>query len=263
MRYWVVIPAAGAGRRFGGALPKQHWPLGSGTVLEMALRPFLADARCAAIALALDAQALGDRSLRARLPAKVTVVAGGAERADSVLNGLAALGTGADPAAAESDWVLVHDAARPCLSARDLEQLLQAGATQPHGALLAAPVADTLKRAAVDRQCAGTVERNGLWRALTPQMFRRGALESALRAARASGRTPTDEAQAMEWQGAAALLVEALDGNIKITNREDLAVAAAMLASRASAAAAAPAALADVLMAPIAALAQGTGRDRI
>ncbi|MBS0387026.1 MAG: 2-C-methyl-D-erythritol 4-phosphate cytidylyltransferase, partial [Proteobacteria bacterium] len=230
MRYWVVLPAAGAGRRFGGALPKQHWPLAASTVLEVALQPFLSDRRCVAIALVLDARALADQGLRARLPAKVLTVAGGAERADSVLNGLAALaGQGA---AAETDWVLVHDAARPCLSARDLEQLLRVGATQAHGAVLAAPVTDTLKRATADHHCEGTVDRAGLWRALTPQMFRRRALEEALRAARAAGRTPTDEAQAMEWQGAAAVLVEAADGNIKITNREDLTVAAAMLAAR-------------------------------
>ncbi len=229
MRYWVVVPAAGAGRRFGGAVPKQHWPLASSTVVEVALRPFIADSRCVAIALALDAGALADQSLRARLSAKVLTVAGGAERSDSVCCGLEGL---AGRSAAASDWVLVHDAARPCLSARDLDSLLLAGAAQPHGALLAAPVADTLKSADASLTCERTIERAGLWRALTPQMFRLEALLAALRAARETGRTPTDEAQAMEWQGAAALLVEAADGNIKITNREDLVVAEAILAER-------------------------------
>lgn len=238
MRYWVVVAAAGAARRFGGALPKQHWPLASSTVLGVALQPFIADVRCAAIALALDADSLQDTSLRLRLPAKVTPVAGGAERSDSVLHGLEALtGAAGDGAtvsarAAASDWVLVHDAARPCLSARDLDSLLLAGAAHADGALLAAPVADTLKHADASLHCERTVERAGLWRALTPQMFRLGALQSALRAARESGRQPTDEAQAMEWQGAAALLVEAADANIKITNREDLVVAEAILAER-------------------------------
>ncbi len=241
MRYWVVIPAAGAGRRFGGALPKQHWPLASSTVLEVALQPFIADSRCAAIALALDMESMRDTSLRSRLPAKVVSVAGGTERTDSVLNGLEALagaagaagaGANASTRAAASDWVLVHDAARPCLSARDLDNLLLAGAAHSDGALLAASVADTLKHADANRLCERTVERAGLWRALTPQMFRLGALQSALRTARESGRMPTDEAQAMEWQGGAALLVEAADANIKITNREDLAVAEAILAER-------------------------------
>lgn len=236
MRYWVVIPAAGAGRRFGGARPKQHWPLAGSTVLELALRPFTADPRCVAIALALDAAALADAALCSRLPAKVVAVAGGAERPDSVMRGLDALADQSEARGRESprdsDWVLVHDAARPCLGAPDLERLLAAGEAHPHGALLAAPVADTLKRAGADGCCAGTLERTALWRALTPQMFRFGALRAALLAARAAGRTPTDEAQAMEWQGARALLVSGAASNIKITSRADLVVAAAILADR-------------------------------
>jgi 2-C-methyl-D-erythritol 4-phosphate cytidylyltransferase len=236
VRYWVVIPAAGAGRRFGGARPKQHWPLAGSTVLELALRPFNADARCVAVALALDSVALADAALRSRLGARVAAIEGGAERPDSVLRGLDALaGLQGEPGRgppAESDWVLVHDAARPCLSAQDLERLLVAGAAHQQGALLAAPVADTLKSAGPDGCCSGTVERAALWRALTPQMFRFGPLRAALRAARSAGRTPTDEAQAMEWQGVRALLVQAADSNIKITDRADLVVAAAILSGR-------------------------------
>ncbi|MDE2219014.1 MAG: 2-C-methyl-D-erythritol 4-phosphate cytidylyltransferase [Gammaproteobacteria bacterium] len=236
MRYWVVIPAAGAGLRFGGTIPKQHWPLGGSTVLEISLRPFIADPRCVAVALVLDEMGLSDAVLRARLPARVLVVAGGAERPDSVLRGLAALAesTGADrPAApADADWVLVHDAARPCLSARDLERLLAAGAAHAHGALLAAPVADTLKSAGADGCAETTVARASLWRALTPQMFRFAALHDALHAARAAGRSPTDEAQALEWRGVRPLLVAGADGNLKLTTRADLAVAEAILAER-------------------------------
>jgi 2-C-methyl-D-erythritol 4-phosphate cytidylyltransferase len=242
VRYWVVIPAAGAGRRFGGGLPKQHWPLAGSTVLDMALRPFIGDSNCMAVALVLDAAGVADAALRARLDARVALVAGGTERPDSVLRGLDALaglgsGQGAQGgqigvAPRESDWVLVHDAARPCLGAQDLERLLAAGGAHPHGALLAAPVADTLKSAGADGCCDGTVDRATLWRALTPQMFRFGALRAALQSARAAGRLPTDEAQAMEWQGVRALLVQAADSNIKITNRADLAVAEAILADR-------------------------------
>jgi len=236
VRYWVVIPAAGAGRRFGGALSKQHWPLAGSTVLEQALRPFTSDPRCVAVALVLDAMGLTDAALCSRLPGRVMAVAGGAERPDSVLSGLNALaqqsGAPEREAPRDSDWVLVHDAARPCLSAQDLERLLVTGAAHPQGALLAAPVADTLKSAGADGCCAGTVEREALWRALTPQMFRYGALRAALGAARAAGRTPTDEAQAMEWQGVRAWLVQAADSNIKITNRADLALAEAILADR-------------------------------
>jgi 2-C-methyl-D-erythritol 4-phosphate cytidylyltransferase len=205
-------------------------------VLELALRPFTSDPRCAGVALVLGSAALADAALRSRLAARVATVAGGTERPDSVLRGLDALveqsGAQGRELPGEPDWVLVHDAARPCLSTPDLERLLVAGAAQPHGALLAAPVADTLKSAGADGCCAGTVEREALWRALTPQMFRFGALRAALRAARAAGRTPTDEAQAMEWQGVRALLVQAADSNIKITDRADLVVAAAIIAER-------------------------------
>jgi len=232
VQYWLVMPAAGTSLRFGGARPKQYMPLAGRTVLEQALQLFTEDARCAGIVLALSPAAVEDAALRARLAPKVRTVAGGAQRCDSVLQALEAV------AAPDLDWVLVHDAARPILSAPDLERLLAAGARSVHGALLAAPVTDTIKQAAgsPDPVSAGTVDRSRLWRALTPQMFRLGALRGALRAARAAGRTPTDEAQAMEWQGAEPLLVAARDSNIKITSREDLAVAAAIYGARAEAA---------------------------
>ena len=227
-RYWLVMPAAGASRRFGGAGPKQHLPLAGRTVLELALQLFKDDTRCLGIALALSQAALADQPLRERLGDKVSAVAGGQRRCDSVLAGLAALArAGAD------DWVLVHDAARPCLSAADLEQLLAAGTQHPVGALLADPLSDTLKRADAASGCEGTVDRSGLWRALTPQMFRYRALRAALQAAIDKGRAPTDEAQAMEWQGLRPLLIAARDSNIKITNEHDLALALAIISARA------------------------------
>ena len=224
-RYWLVMPAAGESRRFGGTA-KQQAPLAGRTVLDVALQLFIDDARCSAIALALPAATLTDSNLRWH--AKVTPVAGGARRCDSVLAGLTALGT----RAAARDWVLVHDAARPCLSETDLHQLLTLGAAQADGALLAAPVTDTLKRADPALGSEGTVSREGLWRALTPQMFRYGPLCAALRDAVSAGREPTDEAQAIEWAGGRPLLIPALDSNIKITNRQDLDVAMAILAAR-------------------------------
>ena len=198
-------------------------------MLELALQLFLDDARCMGIALALSATAMADADLRGRLSDKVSVTLGGARRCDSVLSGLMALAT----RAGDHDWVLVHDAARPCLSASDLDRLLHVGAAQPLGALLAAPVADTLKRAGAESGCECTVDRAGLWQALTPQMFRYGPLCAALRGAIAAGRVPTDEAQAMEWQGGRPLLVAAKDSNIKITRRQDLALAMAIIAARA------------------------------
>ena len=239
MRYWLVMPAAGSSQRFGGAQPKQFSPLAGSTVMELALRPFLEDPRCAGAVVVLAAEQLqqatadsnahaGDHA-GAGAAARVLRVAGGARRCDSVQCGLAAL----ESHAAADDWVLVHDAARPCLSPADLERLLEAGSGHPVGALLAEPVTDTIKRSDGGSNYEGTVDRSRLWRAQTPQMFRYGPLSRALRAAIGAGREPTDEAQAMEWQGERPLLVAAVDNNIKITSPRDLELAAAIHALRA------------------------------
>jgi 2-C-methyl-D-erythritol 4-phosphate cytidylyltransferase len=241
MRYWLVMPAAGAGVRFGAALPKQYAALEGRTVIEWALAPFLADSRCVHAIVAL---APGDphwEGVAARLAAagaggtaQVTSVSGGEARSRSVRLGLAALETRAAP----EDWVLVHDAARPCLATDDLDRLVAALREQTLGGLLASPVRDTLKRATPAAQAASlpgvstTVERSGLWRALTPQMFRFRRLCTALDAAHASARLPADEAQALEWLGERPLLVEGAASNLKITAADDLTLAAAILRAR-------------------------------
>jgi 2-C-methyl-D-erythritol 4-phosphate cytidylyltransferase len=226
--YWLLMPAAGSGSRFGGATPKQHLPLADATVLELSLAPFLADPHCRGVVLALSVNDSRRAALASALPPAVRIVTGGAERVDSVLAALDALGG----EATDADWVLVHDAVRPCLAPADRSRLLQAGCDSADGALLAAPLADTLKRDDSGGHVAVTVPRAGLWRALTPQMFRHGALRTALRAARAAGRVPTDEAEAIEWQGGRPLLVAAAHSNIKITTADDLPLAAAILATR-------------------------------
>ncbi|HTV50217.1 MAG TPA: 2-C-methyl-D-erythritol 4-phosphate cytidylyltransferase [Steroidobacteraceae bacterium] len=228
MRYWLVMPAAGAGRRFGERLPKQYVEIHGRTVLEWALKPFVSDTRCAGITLALAAGDSHWPRLAARGLPGVQTVLGGAERGHSVEAALRALAGRAEP----EDWVLVHDAARPCLPVADLERLLATAAEHPVGAVLAAPLADTLKRAQADGSIEGTIDRSGLWRALTPQMFRYQALRAALGAALAAGRLPTDEAQALEWQGAQPLLVPGSAANVKITTAEDLILARALLAAR-------------------------------
>lgn len=236
MRYWLVMPAAGAGRRFGSA--KQYARLGTRTVLELSLQPFLDDPQCAGGSLVLAADDPQRAHLKQVLPAKMRLVDGGEERAHSVCNGLAAL----EARAAGDDWVLVHDAARPMLSGSDLNQLLQQGGTDAVGALLAMPVADTLKRARASDaplpsgavRCEATLSREALWLAQTPQMFRFAPLRQALEQALRSGRRPTDEAQAMEWQGHAALLVPSRDPNLKVTTRADLTLAEAILLQRAT-----------------------------
>ncbi len=225
MRYWLVMPAAGIGRRFGAQRPKQYAPLCGRTVIEWALAPFLSDARCAGVVVALAA---GDPYWSDIAPAGVMTAAGGAERSHSVRSGLAALAA----RAGEADWVLVHDAARPCLGRADLDRLLGELHTHPVGGLLATPAADTLKRADRDGCACETVDRGGLWRALTPQMFRYGALREALDRAHQAGHGPTDEAQAMEWRGAHPKLVAGSAANLKITSMADLALAAALLESR-------------------------------
>ncbi|MDA8349649.1 MAG: 2-C-methyl-D-erythritol 4-phosphate cytidylyltransferase [Pseudomonadota bacterium] len=222
MRYWLVMPAAGIGRRFGSERPKQYAPLCGRAVIQWALAPFLADERCAGAMVALAAH---DPYWSEVAPPGVMTVAGGAERSHSVRQALAALAARAAP----EDWVLVHDAARPCLAPEDLERLLGELAEHPLGGLLAAPAADTLKRADAHGCVAATVDRTGLWRALTPQMFRYGALCRALDAAHAASRVPTDEAQALEWAGERPVLVAGSAGNLKITTAADLTLAAAFL----------------------------------
>jgi 2-C-methyl-D-erythritol 4-phosphate cytidylyltransferase / 2-C-methyl-D-erythritol 2,4-cyclodiphosphate synthase len=237
MRYWLVMPAAGSGSRFHGDSPKQYAPLLSKTVIEWALAPFLGDARCVHAVVVIaesDARWAGIAACLGSL--KLSATSGAGERSESVRRGLAALEGRAQP----EDWVLVHDAARPCLDSRDLERLLERVAAHGSGGLLAVRVADTLKEAAAaaaapaEPQAARTVDRAPLWRALTPQMFRFGPLCAALDAAHAAGRYPTDEAQALEWQGRTALLIEGAATNLKLTTAEDLGLAAAVLRARGS-----------------------------
>lgn len=220
------MPAAGSGQRFGPDLPKQYMPLAGRTVIEWALAPFLADARCVQLIVALAA---GDARF-AMLPtvrdSRLSTIAGGAQRSDSVLAALEAV------AADENEWVLVHDAARPCVTRAQIDALLDAAEADAVGALLAQPLADTLKRGDSAGRVIDTPSRDALWRAQTPQAFRLGPLRAALRAARAANRIPTDEAQAMEWQGQAARLVPGSASNLKITEVTDLALAATVLAQR-------------------------------
>lgn len=226
-KVWVVLPAAGVGARMQADRPKQYLPLVGKTVIEHTLAGLLTHPAVAGVVVAVSStdpywQTLGLESER------VLRVNGGRERADSVLNGLNYL---ADECQLAADTrVLVHDAARPCLSHTDLNHLLQRGYDEPHGAILAVPVRDTMKRAQADKQhIAHTEERNGLWHALTPQMARLGVLRDALARALQQGLPVTDEASALEYAGLHPLLVEGDARNIKITRPADLALAAFLL----------------------------------
>ncbi|HEU4623924.1 MAG TPA: 2-C-methyl-D-erythritol 4-phosphate cytidylyltransferase [Steroidobacteraceae bacterium] len=227
MRYWLVVPAAGAGRRFGDRIPKQYAALHGRTVLEWALAPFVSDTRCAGAVVVIAPSDTWWAKISERIPG-VTVVQGGGERCESVRGGLQALNRKAQP----SDWVLVHDGVRPCLANADRDRLLELAGAHPVGGLLAVRTSDTLKRAQSDGCVESTVDRAELWRAATPQMFRYGRLCEALDRALAAKRIPTDESQAMEWLGDRPLLVECSAGNIKITTADDLALAEALLAAR-------------------------------
>ena len=208
-----------------GSLPKQYLPLAGRTVLEWSLAPFLARPEFHSIVVALAADDARWSSLPLARDKRILAVTGGAERADSVRAGLTAI---AEHAHAH-DWVLVHDAARPCLDSGDLSQLLVALANDPVGGLLAAPVPDTLKRAGVDGRVDVTVSRSQLWRALTPQMFRYGVLRQALEQS-AGGAQITDESSAVEALGLKPLLVAGRSDNLKITVPEDIAIAERQLA---------------------------------
>ena len=238
-RVWAVVPAAGRGARFetsAAAAPKQYAPLAGATVIEWSLAALLRETRVAGIVVALapddqhwTAVAKSLTTAHAASGSKLFTTPGGTSRQDSVINGLAAL---VDHAAPE-DWVLVHDAARPCLTSVDLSALIDAVQTVDdavNGAVLAAPVVDTMKRErggiAVD-----TVDREGLWRALTPQMFGFAQLRQALAEVIRLGIAVTDEAQAMERLGLPAKLVRGSPFNIKVTRTEDLPIAEAILRS--------------------------------
>jgi 2-C-methyl-D-erythritol 4-phosphate cytidylyltransferase len=220
---WAIVPAAGSGRRMGAVLPKQYLRLGDRTVLEHTLDTLLAVEALAGVVLVVAPDDSDWAVIQPRYAGQsLDVVDGGAERCHSVLNGLDALAG----KAAAGDWVLVHDAARPCVRLDDIRALMTSLDAASDGGLLGVPVADTMKRVAADGKVATTVDRSGLWHALTPQMFRLEQLRAALRQAIASHSLVTDEASAMELAGYRPLMVQGHRDNIKITLPADLALAA-------------------------------------
>jgi 2-C-methyl-D-erythritol 4-phosphate cytidylyltransferase len=223
-RHYALVPAAGSGARFGSEVPKQY--------LELAGRPLIYHAlaalcQCERIERVWVVLAPDDEWWRSYdwsdLGGKLeTVFCGGTTRAQSVANGVAAC------ALADEDWLLVHDAARPCLSQAMLAALCDELADDPVGGLLAVPVADTLKRADAGQRVAATEGRDGLWQAQTPQMFRYGVLLKALGACPAV----TDEASAVEAAGLRPRLVRADASNLKVTYPADLLLAQLILQGR-------------------------------
>ncbi len=227
VRRWAIVPAAGQGSRFGAVQPKQYMPLLERPLLSWTLAGLLAEPRIDGIVVAL---APGDelwQSVPEFANPRVRRCTGGTRREHSVAQGLDALGGEAQ----DTDWALVHDAARPCLRRPDLDLLFQTLDPDAVGGLLAVPVSDTLKRDDGEQRVGGTVARDGLWRALTPQMFRYGLLRRALRLCLERDRPVTDEAAAIEGLGLRPRLVRGRADNIKVTNPEDAALAEAILRS--------------------------------
>lgn len=221
-KHWAVVPAAGVGRRMGAAIPKQYLALAGSTVLDQTLGHLLAHGAIDRIYLALSQDDDWWKESHYADDPRIIRTEGGAERCHSVLNALERVSDDADP----RDWVLVHDAARPCLRLADLDRLIANLEESPSGGLLGMPVRDTMKRTDRQNRVTETVERDHLWHAFTPQMFRLGLLRQALRDALDRKLLVTDEASAMELAGYTPLLVAGHADNIKITRSEDLGLAA-------------------------------------
>ncbi|GMR16283.1 MAG: 2-C-methyl-D-erythritol 4-phosphate cytidylyltransferase [Gammaproteobacteria bacterium] len=222
---WVIVPAAGVGRRMGTDTPKQYLQLNEKTVIEHTLRVFDFHDAILEVVVVISKEDEYWPSLNINLSKPLHITDGGKERCDSVLSGLKSL----EDKAEDNDWVLVHDAARPCLRNEDLTLLLDTLQKNEVGGILAVPVRDTMKRSINKNVIKETVERDNLWHALTPQMFRFGLLKSALESAVKDNKVITDEASAIELAGYQPVLVEGHADNIKITWPEDLALAAFFL----------------------------------
>jgi len=215
----AIVPAAGVGSRMKADRPKQYLTIQSKTILEHTIEKLLAHPSIDKVIVAISKEDPYYDSLSISQNPNVIRVAGGDERADSVLSALEYVQTQGG-----SDWVMVHDAARPCVASNDINKLIAQASAHPVGGILAAPVRDTMKRGD-SRGISETVDRENLWHALTPQMFRSKTLFDALSEALQNNVAITDEASAIEWKGYSPLLVAGRSDNFKITQPEDLALA--------------------------------------
>lgn len=226
--YWAVVPAAGVGKRMGSDIPKQYLTLDDAMVIEHSCQRLLDHKNISGLVVALGEHDAYWPAVQLNTTKPVIRVKGGAERCHSVLNALqelSAMSASEEMGVGKHDWVLVHDAARPCLRHSDIDLLIARLHDHAVGGLLALPVRDTMKRQAADQTVAETVDRNGLWHALTPQMFPLEMLKQAIDEAIKSGYMMTDESSAIEYMGLQPLLLEGSEDNIKITRPPDLKLA--------------------------------------
>ena len=220
-RYWAVVPAAGTGQRMNLATPKQYLPLAGRTVIEHVLSVLTTHPLIKQVVVCTSEHDKHWVQSEFYDHASIRQAWGGETRADSVLSGLRNLSA----VAHDHDWVFVHDAARPCLTNGEIDALIDALQNKVDGAVLAVPISDTVKQATVDGCVATTLDRRYLWRAATPQVFRLGALRTALTDALAADDAITDESSAMERAGYTPVLVEGQASNLKITHADDLELA--------------------------------------
>jgi len=224
-RVRALVPAAGQSVRFGGTMPKQYVQLLGKPVLSRSIEAVRQHPAVVAVTVVLAANdRFYDELVRPVFP-EVSTTSGGDSRAQSVLNGLQYIRS----IDAQCEWVLVHDAARPCLAAASLADLMLHGLASEHGAILAIPVTDTLKRQQEPGRIGRTVNRSGLWAAQTPQLFPLDVLINSMQAAVRSRAQPTDEAEAMERAGFHPLLVQGSSSNFKLTCADDLPMAELIL----------------------------------
>lgn len=217
--FWAVIPAAGLGTRMDSNTPKQYLKIYNHTILEHSIQPILAHPGLEFMMVSLNPNDIFWKSLRSSANPKIIRVSGGSERVDSVKNALEYMHMIGVP---DSVWVLVHDSARPNLSANDLDALISGAANDPVGAILAAPMKNTLKMSTRLDRVLKTISRELVWEAYTPQMFQLGYLRRGIEKALLSGVPITDESSAIEQLGLEPKLIEGRSDNIKITKYEDL-----------------------------------------
>jgi len=219
--YWAIIPAAGTGYRMGTIQPKQYLHLHGKPIIEHTINRLSSHETIKKIVVVLAPNDTHWPNVTLDHPNKIITTNGGNERCHSVLNGLHALKEYANP----DDWVLVHDAVRPCIQHQDIDKLIQQLSNHPVGGLLGIPVKDTLKRIDENGRIIETVDRKNTWHALTPQMFRFNKLQQALENAINNNHAITDEASAIQLSGSTPLMIEGDSTNIKITHPQDLLLA--------------------------------------
>ena len=219
--YWFVIPAAGIGARMNANKPKQYLMLGNKTILEHTLLRILTLPKLAGVVVALSPEDNYWKTLDVFQNPLIHTTTGGESRADSVLNGLNYLSDKVEC----NDWILVHDAARPCVTIPSIQQLCDQLKDGAVGGILSVPVSDTIKQVASKNEIQTTVDRSPLWQAQTPQMFRYQFLLDCLTKTLANKENITDESSAVELCGYKPLVVEGRNDNIKITRPDDLMMA--------------------------------------